>query len=102
MRITITNEEFNNIQKILVQNDISLYERFNEEFKKSILLQSDGVSLSGCIEKNGHLGKIDISPFEITIKGLDTEFDFQHSFKRSDWDNLIGFLQHKAIGYQNN
>ena len=36
MRITITNEEFNNIQKILVQNDISLYERFNEEFKKSI------------------------------------------------------------------
>ena len=34
MRITITNEEFNNIQKILVQNDISLYERFNEEFKK--------------------------------------------------------------------
>ena len=37
MRITITNEEFNNIQKILVQNDISLYERFNEECKESIL-----------------------------------------------------------------
>jgi len=37
MRITITNHEFNAIQKILVQNDTSLYNRFNEEFKKSIL-----------------------------------------------------------------
>lgn len=37
MRITITNDEFNTIQKILVQNDMTLYERFNEEFKKSIL-----------------------------------------------------------------
>ena len=36
MRITITNEEFNCIQKILLQNDMSLYDRFNEEFKKSI------------------------------------------------------------------
>ena len=37
MRITISNDEFNTIQKILVQNDMTLYERFNEEFKKSIL-----------------------------------------------------------------
>lgn len=37
MRITITNHEFNEIQKILVQKDTSLYNRFNEEFKKSIL-----------------------------------------------------------------
>ena len=37
MRITITNQEFDAIQKILVQNDSSLYNRFNEEFKKSIL-----------------------------------------------------------------
>ncbi len=37
MRITITNQEFDAIQKILVQNDSTLYNRFNEEFKKSIL-----------------------------------------------------------------
>lgn len=37
MRVTITNHEFEAIQKILVQNDMSLYNRFNEEFKKSIL-----------------------------------------------------------------
>ena len=37
MRITITNEEFDRIQKILVQNDTTLYNRFNEEFKKSVL-----------------------------------------------------------------
>ncbi|WP_321315418.1 hypothetical protein [Halarcobacter sp.] len=37
MRITITDNEFNAIQKILLQNDITLYNRVNEEFKKSVL-----------------------------------------------------------------
>ncbi|RXK06096.1 hypothetical protein [Halarcobacter bivalviorum] len=37
MRITITNNEFNALQKILVQNDMSLYNRINEEFQKSVL-----------------------------------------------------------------
>ncbi len=37
MRLTITSHEFDAIQKILVQKDESLYNRFNEEFKKSIL-----------------------------------------------------------------
>lgn len=37
MRITITDNEFGSIQKILLQNDTTLYDRFNEEFKKSIL-----------------------------------------------------------------
>ncbi len=37
MRLTITNHEFDAIQKILVQKDESLYNRFNEEFKKSVL-----------------------------------------------------------------
>ncbi len=37
MRITITNDEFSSLQKILVQNDITLYDRMNEEFKKSAL-----------------------------------------------------------------
>lgn len=37
MRLTITEHEFEKIQKILVQNDTSLYNRFNEEFKKSVL-----------------------------------------------------------------
>lgn len=37
MRITISNTEFSAIQEILIQNDISLYNRLNEELKKSIL-----------------------------------------------------------------
>ncbi len=37
MRITISEHEFGAIQKILLQNDTSLYDRFNEELKKSIL-----------------------------------------------------------------
>jgi len=60
-------------------------------------LEGDGNSLSGCIDRNGHLGKIDITPFEVTIKGLDCDFDFQHQYKQAEWENLIGFLQYKAI-----
>lgn len=37
MRITITNNEFGAVQKILAKLDTDLYNRFNEEFKKSIL-----------------------------------------------------------------
>lgn len=37
MRLTITNDEFHALQRILVQNDISLYNRINEEFQKSVL-----------------------------------------------------------------
>lgn len=37
MRLTISNKEFNTLQKILVQNDMTLYNRINEEFQKSIL-----------------------------------------------------------------
>ncbi|RXJ88401.1 hypothetical protein CRV01_13365 [Arcobacter sp. CECT 8983] len=36
MRITISNNEFYELQKILAQNDMSLYNRINEEFQKSI------------------------------------------------------------------
>lgn len=37
MRITITDHEFESLQKILVQTDMSLYNRINEEFKKAVL-----------------------------------------------------------------
>ena len=65
------------------------------------MMQCDGAGLSGCIEKNGNLGKVEVTPFMITIKGLDADYDFKHQFERSDWDQLIGFLQHKAIQFQN-
>lgn len=54
---------------------------------------TDGISLSGCIEKNGNLGKIDISPFTITIKGLDTDYELTHQFKMGEWGKVIGYLQ---------
>jgi len=59
---------------------------------KNALLKSSNDSLAGCIERNGHLGKLEITPFKVTIKGLDTELDFTHEFKRSEWDHLIGWL----------
>jgi len=36
LRITISNNEFNALQKILAQNDMTLYNRINEEFQKSM------------------------------------------------------------------
>lgn len=54
-----------------------------KDFK--LLLKSDQSALSGCIERNGNLGKLELQPFKVTIKGLDSDYDFQHSFKTSDW-----------------
>lgn len=41
MRLTITNDEFNALQRILVQNDMTLYNRINEEFNKSLLSKTE-------------------------------------------------------------
>ncbi len=49
-----------------------------EELKRQRLLESDNGILSGCVEKNGKLGKIEVTPFEITVKGLDSEFEFKY------------------------
>ena len=71
-----------------------------KDFKLS--LKSEKTALSGCIERNGNLGKLELQPFKVTIKGLDSEYDFQHAFKTSDWQHLIGFLQQKSIISPNN
>ena len=71
-----------------------------KDFK--LQLNADLSTLSGCIERNGDLGKLELQPFSVTIKGLDSDFDFQHSFKKSDWQTLIGFMQYKSIVSPNN
>lgn len=58
----------------------------DQEFKRSRLLEGEGSSLSGCIERNGHMGKIFMTPFQVSIKGLDTDLDFMHTFKTQEWD----------------
>ena len=47
-----------------------------KDFK--LQLNADLSTLSGCIERNGDLGKLELQPFSVTIKGLDSDFDFQH------------------------
>jgi hypothetical protein len=48
--------------------------------------------LSGCIQRNGNLGKIELQPFSISIKGLDTDFDYQMVYSTEQWGALIGFF----------
>jgi hypothetical protein len=62
------------------------------EFKKQRLLKTDKGSLSGCIQRNGNLGKIELQPFSISIKGLDTDFDYQMVYSTEQWGQLIGFF----------
>ena len=44
------------------------------------------------MDRNGVLGRIEVTPFKISIKGLDTEFDYEYKYKKSEWSKLIGFL----------
>lgn len=67
------------------------------DYRQKRLLKSDTGSLSGCMSRNGHLGKIEVSPFQVTIKGLDSDFDFCKSFGTAEWGKLVGFLQAKTI-----
>jgi hypothetical protein len=68
-----------------------------QDFKRNRLQEAGGDSLKGCIERDGELGKIEVTPFSVSIKGLDSDYDFSHTFKTAEWKDILGFLQHKAI-----
>ena len=38
-------------------------------------------------------------PFAISIKGLDSDFDYQMTYSTEQWGRLIGFFQSKAISH---
>lgn len=61
------------------------------EHRKDLLRKTNEV-LSGCIEKHGNLGRLEITPFRVTIKALDADYDFSHDFKTHEWSSLIGWL----------
>lgn len=67
------------------------------DFKKQRLLRSDSGTLSGCIQKNGNMGKIELLPFQITIKGLDQDYEFKNVFSTAQCAQLVGFFQSKAV-----
>lgn len=51
--------------------------------------------LRGCLEK-GRFGHIMIKPFSLSIKALDSPYDFKQDFKLTQWQKLIGFMQKQA------
>ena len=52
------------------------------------------------MNQNGNLAKIEVTPFQVTIKGLDVDYDFCHQYKTSEWEAVIGYLQRKALCLQ--
>jgi hypothetical protein len=45
------------------------------------------------------LGKIELQGFGISIKGLDSDFDYQMTYSTEQWGQLIGFFQNKSINH---
>ena len=38
-----------------------------------------------------------MKPFSVVIKGLDTDYEYRHTFIKANWSKLIGFMQLKAM-----
>lgn len=66
------------------------------DLKQKRFLRIKGSTLQGCIERNGAYGSICIKPFRLSIKSLDSEFEFQKNFKLYYWQKIIGFMQHRS------
>ena len=63
-----------------------------EDFKKKRLLQHKSGLLKGCIDRNGALGTIKVRPFSLSIKSLDSDFEFSRTFKPNQWSKLAGIM----------
>ena len=68
-----------------------------EDFKKKRLLQHKSGLLKGCIDRNGALGTIKVRPFSLSIKSLDSDFEFSRNFKPNQWSKLAGIMQRQSI-----
>jgi len=64
---------------------LSKFKNIKEYKDFKLLLKSEQDALSGCIERNGNLGKLELQPFKVIIKGLDSDYDLQHAFKTTEW-----------------
>lgn len=43
------------------------------------------------------LGNIEIKPMQLSIKSLDTGYEFKEAVKLEQWAKVIGYMQSKGI-----
>lgn len=57
----------------------------------------NGSTLRGRFQRNGTNGRIEIKPFAVSVRGLDSQIDHREVFTLPQWENLIGYMQQKGI-----
>ena len=53
-------------------------------------------TLRGCFIKDGYLGQIKLTSFNINIKSLVSNFSFNHNLTLSEWHHICGFMKKKV------
>lgn len=61
------------------------------------LIDPKNGALAGCFLQNNSIGQISVKPFSVVIKGLDTDYEYRHTFIKANWSKLIGFMQLKSM-----
>lgn len=66
------------IQIYVLEEQTGTLQEYNSitDLKKKRFLNIQGGLMKGCVERNGALGNIQLNPFVLSIKGLDTDFDY--------------------------
>jgi len=78
--------------KILDYNSLS-------EFKRKRFFENKSGNTRGFFSQNNSLGQIEIKPFAVVIKSLDSSYEYRHNFgiASGHWSKIIGFMQLKAL-----
>lgn len=57
----------------------------------------NGNNLRGRFQRNGVNGRIEVKPFAVSVKGLDSDLDHREVFGLQQWEQLIGYMQLKGV-----
>ena len=73
------------------------YQSLNE-FKRLRLQPSRTMTRPhGCFNQNGCFGTIDVKPFGVSVKGLDSDSEYRYEYNVQQWSKLVGFMQYKCM-----
>lgn len=67
-----------------------------DDLKFKRFVNSSGEVLKGAIERDGTHGKIELRPFAISVKALDSDFEFRQAYIINQWEEIIAYLQRKS------
>lgn len=81
---------------------IVFYNSLNEFKRQRFQHEKSSSRLRGCFNQNGQFGTIEVKPFAVSVKGLDSDYDYRHEYKIQQWRALVGFMQYKCMKQPDN